>query len=192
MKSLALLTVILLTLSFSSFSQETASLNLFDLQSQKNLTIESQLAEKGLVIIFHSIKCPFATMYEGRIKALESLYKSQGFNFILVNPDIENTTTERTEVKVYLEQKGFEMPYLLDEQQQWTKHFGITKIPEVLLMTRNNDQVVIAFRGAIDNNPQVETSVSEKYLVQAMEQIINGQKPIPSQVRPMGCNIRFF
>lgn len=192
MKKVTLFTVIFLLVNFLSFCQETASLTLLDLQSQEKFRMGSQFAEKGLVLIFHSIKCPFVTTYESRIKALEKTYKQQGFNFILVNPDIGNTVEELINIKVYLDKTRIKIPYLLDEHQEWTRYFGITKIPEVLLLTQNKGKIEIAFRGAIDNNPQVETRVSEKYLVQAIEQVLNSKKPTPSHVRPIGCNIRVF
>lgn len=192
MKQLAIITFFFFKISFSAFSQEIPSMPLKDILSQKNYSIESQLSGKGLVLIFHSIKCPFATGYENRIKTLENIFSKAGFNFILVNADAGNSADEMVKIKEYVEKTGFDIPYVVDELQAWTKFFDITKIPEVLLLTPKNDGWEISFRGAIDNNPQTETSVSEKYLEKAFMQVLKGEKPVPAQVRPMGCNIRVF
>jgi ubiquitin C-terminal hydrolase len=84
------------------------------------------------------------------------------------------------------------MPYLLDDKMTWTKHFNVSKIPEVMILTLNGSEIEVIFRGAMDNNPQAETSVTEKFLEKALDQVLKGEKPIPSQIRPMGCNIRVF
>lgn len=192
MKKLAIFSAFIFGISLSAFSQEVASLSLTDALTKKSITIESQLKEKGLVLIFHSLKCPFATMYDGRIKALQSAYQSQGFNFVLINPESGKTTEDSQALITYLEKTGFKMPYLLDELQVWTKHFNVTKIPEVLILTDSGSGAEVWFRGSIDNNPQAEGSVSEKFLENALQQVLKGEKPNPSQVRPMGCNIRVF
>lgn len=192
MKKLAIFSAFIFGISLSAFSQEVASLSLTDALTQKSITIESQLKEKGLVLIFHSLKCPFATMYDGRIKVLQNAYQSQGFNFVLINPESGKTTEDSQALITYLEKTGFKMPYLLDELQVWTKHFNVTKIPEVLILTDSGSGAEVWFRGSIDNNPQAEGSVSEKFLENALQQVLKGEKPNPSQVRPMGCNIRVF
>jgi hypothetical protein len=192
MKKLAILTAFIFGISLSGFSQETKSLSLIDALTQQSITLDSQLKGKGLVLIFHSLKCPFATMYDGRIKSLQSVYQSQGFDFILVNPESGKSTEDSQALKMYLEKTGFNMPYLLDELQVWTKYFNVTKIPEVLILTDTGSGVEVWFRGAIDNNPQAESSVSEKFLENALQQVLKGEKPNPSQVRSMGCNIRVF
>lgn len=192
MRKLIIFTSIIFGISLRAFSQENISMGLSDVLTQKQVTINSQLNEKGLVLIFHSIKCPFATMYEGRIKAIQNAYQSQGFNFLLVNPEGGDSPVDQQALKSYIETAGFKMPYLLDDQMTWTKHFNVSKIPEVLILTLNGSEIEVIFRGAIDNNPQAETSVTEKFLEKALDQILKGEKPIPSQIRPMGCNIRVF
>jgi hypothetical protein len=50
----------------------------------------------------------------------------------------------------------------------------------------------IKYRGAIDNNPQAESAVSEKHLERALNQILKGESPMAAQVRAVGCNIRTY
>ena len=192
MKNISILLVLIIGISFQSYSQNMTELNLTDAVTGRAVSIGSQLSGKGLIIVFHSLDCPFAKMYEGRIKALRSKYQSQGFNFILVNPEIAGKEEDQTMLRAYIDQSGLNMPYLMDSEQAWVKYFKISKIPEVIFLTSSDAGVEISFRGAIDNNPQAESSVSERYLDKAIDQILKGEKPIASQVRAMGCNVRTY
>ena len=192
MKKLSILLVLMIGIYFHSYSQGIADLNLTDAVTGKSVSIGSQLNGKGLIIVFHSLDCPFAKMYEGRIKALRSKYQSQGFNFILVNPEAAGNEEDKTALRGYIDQSGLNMPYLIDSEQAWAKYFKISKIPEVIFLTPSKTGIEISFRGAIDNNPQAESSVSERYLDKAIDQILKGQKPVASQVRAMGCNVRTY
>jgi hypothetical protein len=192
MKKLSILLVLMVGIYIQSFSQGIAELNLTDAVTGKTVSIGSQLSGKGLIIVFHSLDCPFAKMYEGRIKALRSKYQSQGFNFILVNPEVAGNAEDQTALRAYVDQSGLNMPYLMDSELAWVKYFKISKIPEVIFLTPSETGIEISFRGAIDNNPQAESSVSERYLDKAIDQILKGQKPVASQVRAMGCNVRTY
>lgn len=192
MKKLCILLIMVIGISFHSYSQNMTELSLTDAVTGKALSIGSQLSGKGLILIFHSLDCPFAKMYEGRIKALRSKYQSQGFNFILVNPEVAGNPEDQTALRAYIDQSGLNMPYLIDSEQAWVKYFKISKIPEVIFLTSGDAGVEISFRGAIDNNPQAESSVSERYLDKAIDQILKGEKPVASQVRAMGCNVRTY
>ena len=194
MKKLSILLVLLIGIGISiqSFSQDVTELSLKDAVTGKTVSVASQLSGKGLILVFHSLDCPFAKMYEGRIKALRSKYQGQGFNFILVNPEVKGSEEEQTALRAYIDQSGLNMSYLMDQDQAWVKYFKISKIPEVIFLTKSDSGVEISYRGAIDNNPQAESSVSERYLDKAIDQILKGEKPVASQVRAMGCNVRTY
>lgn len=192
MKKLSILLVLIIGISINSYSQDITQLSLVDAVTGKTVSIGSQLSGKGLILIFHSLDCPFSKMYEGRIKALRSKYQSQGFNFVLVNPEVGGKEEDQTALRSYIDQSGLNMPYLMDGEQTWVKNFKISKIPEVIFLTSSDTGVEISYRGAIDNNPQAESSVSERYLDKAIDQILKGEKPIASQARAMGCNVRTY
>ncbi|WP_075351663.1 redoxin domain-containing protein [Algoriphagus marinus] len=179
-------------LSLSLSAQTLPEVSLTDAVTGGTVKVSSKSGDKGLVIIFHSLGCPFAKMYESRIKDLRVRFQSQGINIILVNPEIGNSPDEQTPLKNFIDQSGINTAYLIDEKQELTKLLQISKIPEAVLLTRGADGLKVRYRGAIDNNPQAETSVSDRYLERAMNQVLRGEDPTPSQVRAVGCNIRTF
>ncbi|MEB2787065.1 redoxin domain-containing protein [Algoriphagus persicinus] len=192
MKKLHLVFLILLSVTFSLSAQGLQGITLTDAVTEKVITLQSQVKGKGLVLIFHSLGCPFAKMYESRLIALRSKYQSQGFTFMLVNPEVSNTEQDQVALRSYIDQSGINMPYLIDENQALTKAYKITKIPEVLLLTPAADGAIVSYRGALDNNPQAESSVSANYLDRALDSILKGEAPSPLQARAVGCNVRIY
>lgn len=189
MKKLNILILILLFATYSLSAQSLESINLTDAVTGKVINIQSQVKGKGLILIFHSLACPFAKMYESRLVALRTKYQSQGFTFILVNPEVSTNEDDKTAMRNYIDQSDINTPYLIDEKQALTKHFNVTKIPEVILLSPEGK---VSYRGALDNNPQAETAVSAHYLDRAIDSILKGEAPTPEQARAVGCNVKTY
>lgn len=192
MKKLSLIVLLLLGTTLSLYAQSLGEINLTDAVTGKAVNIKSQVKGKGLVLVFHSLGCPFAKMYESRLIALRSKYQSQGFTFMLVNPEVSTQADDQTALRSYIDQSGMNMSYLIDEGQALTKYFKITKIPEVILLTPTADGSVVSYRGALDNNAQAESAVSEQFLDKAIDQLLKGEVPSPAQARAVGCNVRTY
>jgi thioredoxin-related protein len=184
--------LLLLVLSSTSYSQNFSQLAATDAVSGNLKTLTGLAKEKGVVLIFHDPSCPFAKLYESRIKALKTKFEIQGIGFIIINPQTQNNDSELTRLRAYIDESGLNMPYLIDEKQEWAKIFQVSKIPEAILLTPGKTGLAVVYKGAIDNNPQLESAVSEKYLEMALTQAVRGEKPAVHQVRAVGCNIRIY
>lgn len=189
MKNLIFVLILFLSASFSISAQGLEEINLTDAVTGKVVNIQSQVKGKGLILLFHSLDCPFAKMYESRLIALRTKYLSQGFTFMLVNPEVSGNEDDKTALRSFIDDSGMNMPYLIDERQQLTKFFHITKIPEVVILTAGN---VVSYRGAIDNNAQAESAVSSRFLDKSLDSILKGEAPVPAQARAVGCNVRTY
>jgi len=77
MKSALFFFLFFLGLSFPSISQNYSQLSATDAVSNGLRTLSSLVKEKGLVLIFHDPSCPFAKLYESRIKALRTKFEAQ-------------------------------------------------------------------------------------------------------------------
>ncbi len=192
MKFVTACLLLFLGLSFPTLSQSYKQLSATDAVSNSLKTLPSLVKEKGIVLIFHDPSCPFAKLYESRIKALLAKFEVQGIGFALVNPQAQNNETELNRFRAYIDESGLNMPYLIDEKQQWTQAFQASKIPEVFVLVPGKTELELVFKGALDNNAQVESVVTEKYLETALTQILRGGKPAISQVRAVGCTIRHY
>ena len=192
MKFVTACLLLFLGLSFPSISQTYTQLSATDAVSNSLKTLPSLAKEKGIVLIFHDPSCPFAKLYESRIKALRAKFETQGIGFALVNPQAQNNESELSRLRAYIDESGLNMSYLVDEKQQWTQAFQASKIPEVFVLIPGKTDLELVYKGALDNNAQVESVVTEKYLETALTQILRGGKPTISQARAVGCTIRTY
>ena len=179
-------------LSSTSYSQNFSQLAATDAVSGSLKSLSNLAKEKGVVLIFHDPSCPFAKLYESRIKALKTKFEAQGIGFALINPQAQNNESEQTRLRSYTDESGLNMPYLIDGEQEWIQLFQVSKIPEVILLVPGKTGLAVVYKGAIDNNPQLESAVTEKYLEMALIQVVRGEKPTVPQVRAVGCNIRIY
>lgn len=192
MKKLILSFILLFGIWLGSNAQSYNQLTATDAVTGKVQELGAMVKGKGMVLIFHSLNCPFAKMYEERIKYLRSTFQSQGMSFALINPEVTTSEADQLPLRAYIDQSGLNMSYLIDAGQVWTKKFEATKIPEVIVLVPGPNGLEIKYRGAIDNNPQAESAVSERHLERALNQILKGENPMAAQVRPVGCNIRTY
>lgn len=192
MKKTAFTFILFLALIRNASSQNLSELTNLDAVTGKTMNLGSMSSGKGFVLIFHSLNCPFAKLYESRIKAIKTTFQNQGIGFALVNPEVGTSEAEQSPLRSYIDQSGLNMSYLIDAGMAWTKVFGITKIPEVIVLTPGANGLKITYRGAIDNNPQSESAVSERHLERALNQILRGESTTPAQVRAVGCNVRSY
>jgi hypothetical protein len=184
--------LLLLGLSSTSYSQNFSQLAATDAVSGSPKTLTGLAKEIGVLLIFHDPSCPFAKLYESRIKALKTKFEAQGIGFALINPQAQNNESELTRFRAYIDESGLNMAYLIDEKQEWAKLFQVSKIPESILLMPGKTGLEVVYKGAIDNNPQLESAVTEKYLEMALTQMVRGEKPAVPQVRAVGCNIRIY
>lgn len=178
-----------LIISQSIVAQSLGDFALRDAVSGKTQTIRDLTDQKGLVLIYFDLNCPFTKMYEGRIKALRTKFSNQGFRFALIHSDA-NESEEK--LKNYIDSSGMNMPFFLQTGIEVNQGLGVVKIPEAFLIINQENIPTTVYHGAIDNNPQAENAVTERYLERAIIQVLGGSLPSPSQVRASGCNLRSF
>jgi len=147
---------------------------------------------KGFVVTFSCNHCPFVVATEDRIIALDKKYKEKGFPVIAINPnDPELVPADSFEkMQERAQEKGFTFPYLFDEGQKIYPVYGATRTPHVFLLERQGEDLVVAYIGAIDDNTRDASEVEEKYLENAINALLAGQRPDPDFTRAIGCTIK--
>jgi peroxiredoxin len=145
---------------------------------------------KGFIIIFTCNTCPYSVANEDRIIGLDRKYKKRGFPVIAINPNdpiaVPNESFEKMKVRV--QEKGFTFPYLLDEGQKVYPKFGATKTPEVYIVTQND--LKVQYIGAIDDSSRDASAVTEKYVENALDALLTGEKIEKTTTRAIGCSIK--
>lgn len=143
---------------------------------------------KGFVIIFTCNHCPYSKAYEDRIIALQNKYKEKGIEVIAINPNnpasYEADSFEN--MKIRAKEKNFNFPYLFDDGQKIFPKYGATKTPHVFLL---NADKKVEYIGAIDNSTE-ESTVSKKYLEDAIDALLAGKKIKVTTTKAIGCSIK--
>lgn len=156
----------------------------------KMVSLSSFDEAKGFVIIFTCNTCPYSVANEDRIIALDEKYKSKGFPVIAINPNdpaaVSGDSFEK--MKVRANRKGFTFPYLFDEGQKIYPKFGATKTPHVYIVTKSTMKV--EYIGAIDNSSRSPDAVTEKYVENALDALLRGEKIEKTTTRAIGCSIK--
>ena len=138
------------------------------------------------VVCFLGIECPLAKLYAPRFNQLSHEYSSEGFQFVAVNSNRQDSTAEWRQ---FAESNKLTMPLVKDHDNL---------IADVLSVVRNPDVVVvdsagkIRYRGRVDDQYSpgvVRPKVSREDLRIALTELASG-KPVSKPVtKPEGCLI---
>ncbi|MCH7401094.1 thioredoxin-like domain-containing protein [Belliella kenyensis] len=192
MKNIILSIILVLSLvHYSSFAQRVDNFQLEDIISGNSFELAQHQEAKAVVLIFTTVSCPFSKLYENRIFEFHEKFTKEGFVFALVNPHHGNDPEESKEaVSERFKNKANGLVVLNDGDQSLMTMVQASKLPEVVVITPGPTGFAIAYKGAIDNNPQVPESANMKYLQSALQSIQSKRSPSPSSSRAVGCNIR--
>jgi peroxiredoxin len=156
------------------------------------ISLENYKQAKGFVLLFTCNHCPYSVAYEDRIIALDKKYKNLGYPVIAINPNNpkEYPTDSFELMKVRAREKGFSFPYLLDEGQKIYPQYGATKTPHVFLLQKENNEYIVKYIGAIDDNYQDATAVKNNYLEKALQSLLRGEGIALTKSVAIGCRIK--
>ncbi|MEM8938989.1 MAG: thioredoxin family protein [Bacteroidota bacterium] len=160
----------------------------------KTVSLSDYKNAKGFIVIFTCNTCPYAKAYESRIIDLDKEYANKGFPVIAINPNDINKQPgdSMEEMKKRSTGKGYTFPYLRDDAQTIAKSFGATKTPHVYVLNKEAEEKYrVEFIGAIDNSPNDPGDVSEVYVEDAINALLDGKKPAITEKRAIGCTIKW-
>jgi peroxiredoxin len=158
----------------------------------KYVSLADYKSAKGFIVVFTCNHCPYAKAYEDRIIALNKKYTQQGYLVIAINPNdpILEPTDNYDAMKIRAKEKGFNFPYLLDNGQKVFPKYGATKTPHVFILQKEKEKLIVRYVGAIDNNYSNPADVSEKYVENAINELIAGRPVSINQTKAIGCGIK--
>lgn len=159
----------------------------------KKVSLEQFTSAKGFIIVFTCNMCPYSKMYENRLIALDKKYKKLGYPVIAINPNdpVASPGDGHSAMMVRARNKGFTFPYLFDEGQKVYPKFGATKTPHVYIVQKDrSEDMIVEYIGAIDDNAKDESSVSEKFVENAVDALLSGKKPSVKTTKAIGCSIK--
>ncbi len=143
---------------------------------------------QGIVVVFMCNHCPYVKLYLDRLKQLQS--EVQGVALIGINPNDDSAFPEDSyeKMKPFAAENNLNFLYLRDVTQEVAQSFGAQKTPHVFLL---NQQGIVCYQGAIDDNAQTPNAVKHRYLSDAIVNLLNDQPISVTSTAPVGCSVKW-
>jgi thioredoxin-related protein len=188
MKKITLLGISFLFLWKAATAQELSNFELKNVLSGTTLSLKNYASCEGMLIVFTSNNCPYDDYYRSRIVRIAETYHEK-VPVIFVNAHIDEPESEKAMI-AKMNGLGHSIPYLSDKNQSLLNTLGATKSPSFYLLKNNGEKFNVVYKGAFDDNAQVEHDVRATYVQQAIDQLLAKQPITTPEVRPVGCTIR--
>lgn len=147
-------------------------------------------ATKAMVLIFISIDCPIANGYLPQLHQLAREYEVRGVRMFLVH---SCSDLDHGAANAHAEEYGISIPIVLDATQAIARRVGAKVTPEAVVIAPDSPEPV--YRGAIDNlhadYGKKRRVASERYLTNALDEVLDGKRVTRPRTKPVGCFIAF-
>jgi len=151
---------------------------------------DSFTSAAGLIIIFSCNHCPYVQAYEERIIEVQKKYKEIGITVIAINSndDVSYPEDSFENMKLRAGKQNFNFLYLRDKDQSIAKSFDATHTPEIFLFNNNSELV---YHGKIDDNWQEPDKAINHYLMNAVDEMLEGKEISVPETYSIGCTIKW-
>lgn len=147
---------------------------------------------KGFIVIFTCNTCPYAVASEQRIVSLDKEFKKKGYPVIAINPNNPEVQPDDTYELMQKKAKeaGFTFPYLYDDSQTIYAKYGAKKTPHVYLLQKENGKNIVKYIGAIDDNVRSADAVKERFVANAVNELLAGKEVSVKETKAIGCTVK--
>ncbi|MBT8261641.1 MAG: thioredoxin family protein [Bacteroidia bacterium] len=174
-----------------SIGDYAAEINLLNVDGNM-VSYEDYPKAKGFIVIFTCNTCPYAVASEDRIIALDAEFKGKGYPVIAINPNNPEVQPDDTYelMQAKAKDKGFTFPYLYDKTNTVYAQYGATKTPHVYLLENTKKGRMVQYIGAIDDNVRTASAVKERFLANAVNELLAGKEVSVKETKAIGCSVK--
>jgi len=157
--------------------------------------------KKILVVVFSCNHCPYVQAYEERMMTFQRDYAGKGVQLVAINSnETKNYPEDNYEEMVKrAKKKGFNFPYLRDEDQATATAFGATHTPEFFVFSPpaseaqegRGEKRNLRYHGRFDDNHQNPAAVKVNYLRDAVDALLAGREVPQPETYSIGCTIKW-
>ncbi|NDB78957.1 thioredoxin family protein [archaeon] len=147
---------------------------------------------KLLAIIFSCNHCPYVVASEREFIQIQSEYRQFGLQIIAINsnaPNLDYPGDSYENMKKRAEEKQFNFPYLIDDDQSLAKDYGATRTPEIFLFNENRNLI---YKGRINDNPMKHNEITRYDFQEAIKEAIKNNDISIAELPALGCSIKFI
>ncbi|MCL2011286.1 MAG: thioredoxin family protein [Cystobacterineae bacterium] len=170
---------------------EAPDFSLWDVVSEKHLSLAELRGPKATVVVFACNHCPFVKHVWDALLSLARDYLPKGVGFVVINSNNFKAYPEDApdKMKALALEKNFPFPYLVDTTQKVAKAYVAACTPDFSVF---NFKLHCIYRGRLDGaRPENDIPPSGEDLRQVLDLLLAG-KPVPTEQKPsVGCNIKW-
>jgi peroxiredoxin len=155
----------------------------------RNHTLDEYADAPVLVLVQSCNHCPYVQAWEDRLNETQRDYADRGVRIVAISSNDADAYPEDgfPEMQRRAGSKGFAFDYLHDADQAVAQTLGSSRTPEVFLFDRERR---LAYHGAIDDSRD-ETAVTQHYLRDALDAVLQGREPPVAETQPVGCTVKW-
>jgi peroxiredoxin len=154
----------------------------------KKVSLADLTKQKKIVVLeWYNPECPYVKKHHQANKTMSETakaFKDKNVVWLAVNSGKTTAEDNNASKKTY----GIEYPVLMDTDTKVAAAYGAKNTPTMYII---NADGVLAYRGAIDDNPDAGTLGKKNYVKQALEQIIKGETVTEPQTKAYGCHVAY-
>jgi len=150
----------------------------------KQYNLKELAKAKVIVLTFTCNHCPVAAGYEKRFQSFADKFKKKGVEFVALN--VTDETLD--DMKKHAKKSGLKYPYASDPSQKSGKAYGARVTPHCFVLDHNRK---IRYIGAFDDNWEADELVKDRFVEEAVTQILAGKKVAIPTSRAKGCGIQY-
>lgn len=157
--------------------------------SGKGISLNKTKKQNGLLVMFSCNTCPYVIKNQERTKEICNYALKNNIGVILINSNeaLRDKDDSFEAMKAYAKEQDYQWPYVVDTKSAVADVFGATRTPEVFLFDKNDN---LAYKGAIDDNPQDAKNVNRLHLKEAIDEQVAGKQITVKESRSVGCTIK--
>jgi len=157
--------------------------------SGKTVSLKDFKNAQGYIVAFTCNTCPYAQMYEDRLIELHKKMSPLGWPVVAINANDPSVTPGDSFVKMKerSDEKKYPFEYLFDEGQKVFPVYGAVRTPHIFLLDKD---LKVRYIGAVDDNAEDPTSITNRYVENAIDAINKGKDPNPNFTKAIGCTIK--
>jgi hypothetical protein len=161
----------------------------------KELSLKEMAGKNGTLVIFSCNTCPFVVGsegsegWEGRYPELGAFSSRKGIGMVLVNSNEAKRDggDSFADMQARYKSHKYSGSYVLDANSRVADAFGARTTPHVFLFDKS---MKLVYKGAIDDNVGSASAVKEKWLMNAITNLVDGKTIEPATTRNIGCSIK--
>lgn len=148
---------------------------------------------KGFIVVFCCNTCPVVKKYEQRIIDLNTMFSGKGYPVIAINSNDKDVSPGDSfeEMQKKAKDHGYSFDYLYDESQKVARLYGATNTPHVYVLSKKDGKLIVEYVGAIDNNADDPSKADKKYVINAVNALLENQNVAVTSTKAIGCGIKW-